>query len=696
MTYWHFGPYSYALLTSGMLSFILFVVLLRTRKEPLSRILALGLLAEAEWSIFCALEVVVVDVPLRILFSKISYWGVYNCVPLFLLFTIHYVGLSRWVTPRKILMMWAAPVIMIVLAGTNEYHHLIWTDFVPVVNSRHNILLYLRGPVYWLGVVNNYAMLIAITYLMHWKMTKSTHTIYRRQSLLMLASAVPPWLANFIYVIQWEPIKGMDITPIAFSFTGLLIFISLYYYRLLDLMPVARETLFERLKDAIIVLDTQNRLVDVNAAGEQLLSADRKQIIGVPASECLKSFPLLLTRLAEKKDLRMEITLCGEVPCDVEVNNTQLYSPNGDSIGRLITFQDITARKKTEEKERQGRLLAEALHDMTLAVTSTLKVDEVLDRLLDNVYRVLPCTMTNIVLIDENRIGRVAHHRGYVDPEVITWLKTVSFDIDNVYSYHYMDKTGQALIVPDTHAVDYWKIRDNQLRSYLGAPIQVKGKTVGFLNLDHDQVGFYTIEHAERLQAFANLAAIALENARLFDKVNELATLDGLTGINNRRHFFILSAVEVQRAHRYRKSLSLLLIDIDRFKSVNDTFGHQVGDVTLQKVAEILRTTVRDIDISGRYGGDEFCLLMPETDNPDALNAAERLLNMIRKLEISTNQGIQHITASIGVSTLSEHHSSFDELLQQADQALYSAKQKGRNRIEAFQGVNTTSSITIS
>ncbi len=115
--------------------------------------------------------------------------------------------------------------------------------------------------------------------------------------------------------------------------------------------------------------------------------------------------------------------------------------------------------------------------------------------------------------------------------------------------------------------------------------------------------------------------------------------------------------------------------------------------MTLQNVAGLLQTTVRDIDISGRYGGDEFCLLMPETDSSDALKAAKRLLELIRQLEISTTQGTQHITASIGISTLHEEHSSFDELLQHADQALYCAKQSGRNRIEIYQGVDTFSGI---
>ncbi len=684
MTHWQFGPYPYALITSGILSFVLFIVLLRNRKAPLAKLLALGLLAEAEWTIAVGLSNSLVDVEQRVIFAKISYWGVYNCVPLFLLFAIHYIGQAQWITPRKILLLWAAPVTMILLAGTNEYHHLIWSGFVPTPQTGDNILLYLRGPVYWLGVVNNYAMLLAISILLYRKMVNSTHTIYRRQSLLMFVSVIPPWVANLIYVIQWEPIKGMDFTPIAFSFTGLLLFISLYYYRLLDLTPVARDALFERIKDAIIVLDRQNRLVDVNAAGEKLLATNRRHMIGQPASECLAAFPPLLKNLAENKDLQMEISLPGATHCNLEINSAQLFSPYGEGMGWLITFQDITALKQAEEKERQGRLLAEALRDVSLAVTSTLDISEVLDRLLENVYRVLPCTMTNILLVEDEGVARVAHYRGYTDPGVIHWLKTITFDVDNVYSLHWMDETGQALVIPDTHAVDYWKIKDNQMRSYLGAPIWVKGKAVGFLNLDHEQIGFYNAEHAERLQEFANLAAIALVNARLFVKVNELAIQDGLTGINNRRHLFILAVNEVQRAMRYQKPLSLLIIDIDHFKQVNDTFGHQVGDVTLQKVAGLFQTMVRDIDIPGRYGGDEFCLLMPETDSQYALIAAERLLELVRGLEIPTDQGIQHITVSIGVATLSENDVSFDELLQHGDQALYCAKQKGRDRIEIW------------
>lgn len=680
----YFGLYPIALIISGLISFVLFIILLRTRKEPMTWYLAIALLAEAEWVIMVGIGNIVTEPSLKIMFSKISYWGVYNCVPLFLLFTIHYIGKTNWLTTRKIALFWVVPVIMIVLVSTNEFHHLIWSGFAASPRAGDNILFYFRGPLYWLGVINNYVMLIAIFLMLFWKMMNSLHTIYRRQSLMMLISVLPPWLGNIIYLFNWEPIRGMDFTPLTFSISGLLIFMAIYYYQLLDLTPVARDALFEQIKDAIIILDKENRLVDVNAAGEKLLAANRKQLIGQPASECLASFPALLNYLKSNQDFHFEINLSGLVHSELDVNGTCLYSPNHQDVGRLITFKDVTSLKRAEYTEREGRLLAEALRDVALAVTSTLDISEVLDRLLENVYRVLPCSMTNIVLVDDKGIGRVAHYRGYNDPAVIEWLKNVTFDIDNVYSYHFMDKTGQALIVSDTHAVDYWKIKDGKLRSYLGAPIWVKGKAMGFLNLDHEEVGFYNAEHAERLQAFANLAAIALDNARLFVKVNELATHDGLTGLNNRRHLFTLAANEVQRALRYHTPLSLLILDIDHFKQVNDVYGHQLGDVTLQKVARLFQTMVRDVDISGRYGGDEFCLLMPGTDGFYAKKAADRILDMVHDLEILTDKGVHHISVSIGMATLSEQDTSFEDLLQHADVALYDAKQNGRDRIEMW------------
>ncbi|MEN6298299.1 MAG: histidine kinase N-terminal 7TM domain-containing protein, partial [Anaerolineaceae bacterium] len=166
----YFGLYPIALIISGLISFVLFIILLRTRKEPMTWYLAIALLAEAEWAITVGIDNIVTETSLKIMFSKISYWGVYNCVPLFLLFTIHYIGKTNWLTTRKIALFWVVPVIMIVLVSTNEFHHLIWSGFAASPRAGDNILFYFRGPLYWLGVINNYVMLIAIFLMLFWKM----------------------------------------------------------------------------------------------------------------------------------------------------------------------------------------------------------------------------------------------------------------------------------------------------------------------------------------------------------------------------------------------------------------------------------------------------------------------------------------------------------------------------------------------
>jgi len=168
--------------------------------------------------------------------------------------------------------------------------------------------------------------------------------------------------------------------------------------------------------------------------------------------------------------------------------------------------------------------------------------------------------------------------------------------------------------------------------------------------------------------------------------LQELATTDALTKLYNRRHFFDLANKEFTRAKRYQLHFSLLIIDLDNFKSINDKRGHLSGDHILQIVASCIRQNSRDVDISGRYGGDEFVILLPETQSSFAQVFAERLCQMIpQKLEKIEETTIS-VTLSIGIATFSgDADITFDTLLDQADQALYVAKQAGRNQVAVWQ-----------
>jgi diguanylate cyclase (GGDEF)-like protein len=170
----------------------------------------------------------------------------------------------------------------------------------------------------------------------------------------------------------------------------------------------------------------------------------------------------------------------------------------------------------------------------------------------------------------------------------------------------------------------------------------------------------------------------------LFEKVNELATTDGLTGLNNRRSFFELAENEFDRFKRYKYPLSAFMIDIDHFKKVNDTYGHAIGDKVLVHLAQKLRDLLRNADIIGRYGGEEFVVLLPESNLEASTKVAERIRKTIEAETIKTDKfGDISITISIGVSNFTSKAEDLASVIDNADKALYEAKKDGRNRVVA-------------
>jgi diguanylate cyclase (GGDEF)-like protein len=173
-----------------------------------------------------------------------------------------------------------------------------------------------------------------------------------------------------------------------------------------------------------------------------------------------------------------------------------------------------------------------------------------------------------------------------------------------------------------------------------------------------------------------------MENSRLFDKVKALSIRDSLTGLFNHRHTMDQVANEFGRVGRYEGGVSLLMIDIDHFKAVNDEHGHPVGDAILREVARILKDTLRVVDSVGRYGGEEFVCILPHTNHEEARLTAERIRGAIADHAFRLGSQQCHVTVSVGVATYpSERVDSPGALLREADKALYRAKQSGRNRV---------------
>ncbi|MGB8005109.1 MAG: GGDEF domain-containing protein [Gaiellaceae bacterium] len=191
----------------------------------------------------------------------------------------------------------------------------------------------------------------------------------------------------------------------------------------------------------------------------------------------------------------------------------------------------------------------------------------------------------------------------------------------------------------------------------------------------------FSAETKDLAEWLASQAAVALENARLHDVVQRQAITDDLTGLVNRRRFLGALQAEIERARRFGSDLTVVLADLDDFKRVNDAFGHHAGDEVLRSFADLVRSHVRDVDVPGRLGGEEFAILLPETGSADAASVAERMRHSLSIVPILlADEQTARVTASFGVAQLTDEQTG-DDLMRAADAALYRAKAQGKNRV---------------
>lgn len=400
-------------------------------------------------------------------------------------------------------------------------------------------------------------------------------------------------------------------------------------------------------------------------------------------------------------------------------SNIILRDENGIVIGSASIGEDITERYRAQQAENEQRLFAESLYDTAAAITSTLHFDEVLDRILENLDAAVETDCANISLVEHGKV-RFVRAKGYEEHGVPSEnVLNLDFSLDSVKNLRTIYQSKQPLCISDTYTYPGWKkIPGSEwIRSYVGAPIIIKDKVVGFINMDSGTPDFFKDEHAQRLMAFSLQAAIAIENTRLYTKslheleerkraqarlrranqklktqiveiealqgqLREQAIRDALTGLFNRRHLEALLPEEIKQSRRENKPLSLVMLDIDHFKAVNDTYGHPMGDHMLQDLGKLLQScgTIRKIPC--RYGGEEFVIILPGTDLEKAAQYAEILRQEFSAYRPSAHNSQIRATLSVGVASLGVGAEDQASLLKAVDDALYQAKQAGRNCVK--------------
>ncbi|UCE99625.1 MAG: sensor domain-containing diguanylate cyclase [Planctomycetota bacterium] len=216
------------------------------------------------------------------------------------------------------------------------------------------------------------------------------------------------------------------------------------------------------------------------------------------------------------------------------------------------------------------------------------------------------------------------------------------------------------------------------------APLVCQDKVVGVLNLA-DKIGSnnFNTRDIKLIELFSQLVGASIGNIKLFERIQRQATMDGLTGLANHKTFYDILEKELWRSRRYGGQISLIMIDIDNLKKINDTYGHRVGDKVIKEISKRVRACVRQVDTAARYGGDEFAVILPNTPLSDAIVAAERMVDEVSNKPIASKNEDIALSISIGLGQYGSE-STPEEITSRSDKALYAAKQAGKNTVRIF------------
>jgi diguanylate cyclase (GGDEF)-like protein len=335
--------------------------------------------------------------------------------------------------------------------------------------------------------------------------------------------------------------------------------------------------------------------------------------------------------------------------------------------GDLIS--NVLARREADQEQQEKVEELTALYQLAAAMAQTNTIEELVEESIQ--------IISDTLYTDTFGIGVYNPETQMIETRVkLPDNKDEVFHVDpskGVAGKVFM--TGKSVRLGNVHDdPDYLNLVFGST-SELCVPIKVGNNVIGIINVESHEPNAFSLKDQNMLELFARQLGLGIEKQRLFEKVQELATKDPLTGLYNRRHFFEAAESEFAQAKRYGTPLSLIMLDLDNLKQTNDAYGHTMGDKMLVEVGRLLRLGIRTADIAARYGGDEFVILMPGTNMEEGRNLAERLDTLFNNSRVKSTRDTVTISLSQGLAELDESCANLECLLDKADSALLAVKQ---------------------
>jgi PAS domain S-box-containing protein len=454
--HWQFTAYVIPLIVAAVVSAVLALYTWRRRPAPGAISLALLMLAVTEWSLGYVLRLSSVDLPAKILWTRVRYLGIVIVPAAWLAFALEYTGRGKkWLTRRHVALLAVEPLVTLLLAWTNDLHGLIWSRIELARDDSLLVWDVAHGAAFWIHAAYSYVLFLLGSFLLIQSLIRSPR-LYRRQALALLISALAPLVGNVLSTFHLVSTL-LDLTPFAFVVAGLILSWGLFRFRLLDIVPVARDAVIESMGDGVIALDAQNRVVDLNPAAQRIIGSTASEAIGQPAAQVLSARPDLVERYRDVAEAQAEIAMGeGEARRYYDLHISPLHDRRGRLTGRLAVLRDVTERKRAEEELQKAKDAAE-VNARAAEAASRAK-----SAFLANMSHELRTPLTAIIGYSE-LIQEEAEDRGYTD---------FAPDLEKIQT------AGRHLLAIISDVLDLSKIEADRMELYL--------ETFGILSLIHD------------------------------------------------------------------------------------------------------------------------------------------------------------------------------------------------------------------